>query len=114
MNIFKHPCNSCLIKPICKEPECFIVKDHYIKIDGKIKVTHVLISTFLFVFVVIPFLTYALSLTPKDFNHLDGIFYLSCVIILFVLTIFIIYKEYIRRMNELNRIDKFFFKKVKE
>jgi uncharacterized membrane protein (DUF485 family) len=114
MNIFKHPCNTCFIKPICKEPECSIVKDHYRKMDQNAKIAYILITTFLFVFIAIPFFANSPFLTIKDFSQLTAIFYLLCSFILFVLAIFIMCKSYIRRMNELNRIDKFFFQKVEE
>ena len=115
MNIFKHPCNSCLIKPICKEPQCDVVKDHYRKINGNLTVTHILLSTFLIVFMMIPLVINTLaSEILKNFNPLTSIFYIACIFILFVLTIFIMYKDFAQRMNELNRMSKFLFKKVKE
>jgi hypothetical protein len=49
-----------------------------------------------------------------NYNQLLLMFYSAGVLILFVLTIFIMYKDFIKRTNELNRIDKIFFQKVKE
>jgi hypothetical protein len=115
MNIFKHPCNTCFIKPICKEPECVIVKDHYKKINGNLIITHILLSTFLIVFMIIPFSINSHTLVAlKHFNLLTVTFYMSCTFILSILTIFIMYKDIIKRKNQLDRMTKFLFKKVKE
>ncbi len=121
IELLRHPCNSCLIKPICKEAECDFVKNHYEKLSKKINIYLVLIGSWLFTFGWLPMVTDGMingwcSLLHIDYttpqNELYGLsFIYTCALFIFGgAFLFKVWNDYKQRIIELKRFNNITFK----